>query len=66
MKDYKRTFKALLAICRGVPIVKFHWVQESELLEKILKYNYYIFKDLDYIYEAIEKTAEGFKVFEGY
>lgn len=29
MKDYKRTFKALLAICRGIPIVDYQWVQQS-------------------------------------
>ncbi len=29
MKEYKRTFKALVAICRGIPIVNFEWVQQS-------------------------------------
>lgn len=29
MKEYKRTFKALLAICRGIPIVRYDWIIES-------------------------------------
>lgn len=66
MKEYKRTFKALYAICKGIPIVSYEWIRESEYFEKTLKYENYFFKDKDYIYEASERAKKGRKVFKGY
>lgn len=31
-----------------------------------MRHEYYIFKSIDYIYEAIEKRSKGGQLFEGY
>lgn len=31
-----------------------------------MRYDYYTFKDIDHIYQAIKIAAEGCRVFEGY
>lgn len=66
MKEYKRTFKALFCICKGIPIVKYDWLRESEMFEKTLKYDNYYFKEHPYIYESIEKAKVGNRVLNGY
>lgn len=65
MKEYKRTFKALYAICRGINILRYEWIKDSEFFEKTLKPDGYIFKDSEYIYHSIERANEGFRVFKG-
>lgn len=65
MKEYKRTFKALYAICKGIHILKYDWIRESEFLEKTLKPESYVFKDHEVIYNSIEKVNQGFRVFKG-
>ena len=66
MSKYDRTIKALLAICRGIPIVTPKWVAQSELFMKVLTSKDYSLNGIDHIYEAIEVARSGKKVFEGY
>ena len=66
MKNYTRTFKALVAICKGIYIVNEEWVRLSESLMQPLNAKSFCFKDIDYVYEAIGKVEGGFKVFDGY
>jgi hypothetical protein len=66
MRSYIRTFKALIAICKGKYIVSEEWVKLSESFMQPLNAKGFCFKDIDYVYEAIEKAAGGFKVLEEY
>ena len=66
MKNYTRTFKALLAILRGIPIVSSEWVRDSENIGSILKVESYYFEDIETIYESIDKGSKGDKIFEGF
>jgi hypothetical protein len=65
MKEYMRTYKALMAIAMGKFIVRYDWLKESEFLEKLLKPDKYYFNSRPELYEAIGKVREGFRVFKG-
>lgn len=64
MRSYIRTFKALIAICKGKYIVSEEWIRLSESFMQPLNAKSFCFKGIDYVYEAIQRAAEGFKVLE--
>jgi hypothetical protein len=66
MREYKRTVKALYSICKGIPIVKYDWLRESEMFNRTLSYQNYYFKDHPQLYESIETAKDGNRVLSGY
>lgn len=64
MRSFSRTFKALLAICKGIPIVSEEWITDSERLTTVMKVERYYFEKLDHVYKAIEIAQDGKKVFD--
>lgn len=47
-EDLKRTFKVLVAICRGIPIVRPDWLRESKLRKKFVNPDPYHLVDSNY------------------
>jgi hypothetical protein len=59
MREYLRTYKALYAICKGIPIVKYEWVEICENYEKIIDHEKYKFDNIPKIYDAIMRVRNG-------
>ena len=66
MREYKRTVKALYAICKGILILNYQWLRDSDGLGKANDPGFYHFKRHEFLYEAIEKAQRGDIVFKGF
>ena len=64
MQEYSRTFKALLAITLGVPIVSLEWLKNSETLGFLCNPKTFYFPKIPDIYDAIEAASSGNKIFD--